>query len=89
MRLPWKSQRPRVRIKSARDVKPVIGGSVYEIQPESYDGPWYLPKGTVLEVVYMPKEDRNDKPPAQKPGPPLPPDGPKGRYGGPNEFRGN
>ena len=55
MRLPWKSQRPRVRITHVR-YRHGAPRRAYEIEPESYAGPWSLPEGTVLEVVYVPKD---------------------------------
>ena len=34
------------------------GEHLYELQPDSYDGPWELAPGTVLEVVSTLKEEQ-------------------------------
>lgn len=34
------------------------GEHLYELAPESYDGPYELVPGTVLEVVSTPKEEQ-------------------------------
>lgn len=54
MRLPRKKSRPRIRVKGSVPHRLATGGKLYEIEPESYTGPWELPVGTVLEVVSTP-----------------------------------
>jgi len=49
-------KRPRVRITGTRHAIDATSQKTYEITPETYAGPWELPVGTVLAVVYMPKE---------------------------------
>lgn len=65
MRLPWRSQRPRVRIGNVREGAgyAFTAGHLYELTPVSYAGPWTLPEGTVLEVVSIPKKSNRKKSP--------------------------
>lgn len=49
-------KRPRVTIQATKPAAVATGARLYELLPESYQGPWSLPVGTVLEVVSEPKE---------------------------------
>lgn len=56
MRLPFlpgggkRQQRHRVNVQAVH-VDTKTGERHYDLLPQSYLGPWYLPPGTVLEVV--------------------------------------
>jgi len=51
-------QHPKVRVlRAVKSTEAHNGEHLYEIQPESYDGPWELEPGTVLEVVSTPCEE--------------------------------
>ncbi len=56
--LRFRRKRPVVRIASVKNTEDptITGGRLYEITPDSYQGPWKLEPGTVLEIVSTPKQ---------------------------------
>jgi hypothetical protein len=48
----------RIKIRSVKTSKAAEGERLYEIEPESYAGPWKLSPGTVLEIVSVPPKEK-------------------------------